>query len=346
MVRRAFAEQSRFCAQLGSPFTALLCDVFAARLDDSTEIGKALLSWSGDPSPKADSLPLRVAGAVHGLARTGRCPALSKCYPPNALPDATMLWNAIAPLLDSEQTHFKQYLQQAPQTNEVGRSALLLAGLLEVAQCTRTPLRLFEIGASAGLNLIPDRYRYQFGSVAWGSADARLCLQPQWSGGVPPVDASLDIVGRYGVDLNPLDLADSEQRARLLSYVWADQVDRLVRVEAAIDTALEALPVIERMDAADWLERYLKVDGEVGVTQVLTHSIVWSYLSQATRGRIEAHVHACAAHANSERPLAWVRFELTNDASTAALSVTIWPGGVTRELALGHPHGSKVHYLG
>lgn len=345
MIRTAFAEQARFCMQLGSPLTALVCHVFAQRLDESTAISARIMQWSGDPSAKADSLPLRVAGAVHALARSGRHAALADCYPPNLLPDAEVLWRAIAPLLVTEQIHFEQYLQHAPQTNEVGRSALLMAGLLEVTRQTRLPLRLFEIGASAGLNLILDRYRYVFGAVEWGSAAARLCLQPEWSGSAPAVNESLNVIARHGVDLNPLDLGDERERERLKSYVWADQAERLQRIDAAIATALPDLPRIERMDAADWLTERMKVDGEEGVTQVLMHSIVWGYLSDSTRQRIEAHLDRCANHASKQRPLAWVRFELNAQSDAAELRVTTWPGPLTKLLAVGHPHGTVVRYL-
>jgi hypothetical protein len=323
-----------------------VCAAFAERLSDATATGASLIGWPGDPSAKADSVPLRVAGALHALARDEHHPELAACYPPNDLPDAHTLWRAIEPLLESEQSHFNQYLQHAPQTNEVGRSALLMAGLLEIAKHTKQPkLQLFEIGASAGLNLILDRYRYRFGGAKWGNQNARLCLRPAWSGDAPPVDASIEVIERRGVDLNPLDLSNPEERARMLSYVWADQTDRFARIESAIDAALEDLPAIDREDAADWLEQRLHVEGTTGITRVLMHSIVWNYLSDATRNRIEAHLHSCAANSNRQCPLAWMRFELNDDVNAAVLRVTVWPDGETKDLALGHPHGSRVEYL-
>ena len=344
-VIQAFQEQARYCSQLGSLFTARLCASFVERLDHSTATGRLLLQWPGDPGPKADSVPLRMMGALHALARDGRHAELAACYPPHPIPDVDTVWSAIAPLLDAEQSHFEEYLRHAPQTNEVGRSTVLMAGLLEVASCTKTPLRLFEIGASAGLNLILDRYRYRFGDAEWGNPSARLCLAPAWSGDAPPVNVDINVVDRRGVDLNPLNLSDASERARLLSYVWADQTERLKRIEAAIDTALESPASVDRMDAAEWLETRLHLQGDEGVTRVLMHSIVWSYLSEATRKRIEEHMHECARHASLKRPLAWVRFEFTDDASTVSLRVSLWPHGETKDLAVGHPHGSSLKYL-
>lgn len=344
-VLSAFAEQGRLCVQFGSPFTAQLCAAFSERLDDSTAIGHRLINWHGDPSAKADSLPLRVAGALHALARDGSHRELAACYPPNPPPDANRLWSAITRCLDSELAHFEQYLREAPQTNEVGRSTLLMAGLLEIANRTRTRLRLFEIGSSAGLNLVLDRYRYCFGNARWGDPNARLCLQPIWTGDPPPIEAPIDVAGRSGVDLNPLDLRSPHARARLISYVWADQTERIGRLEAAIEAALLDPPMVERMDAADWLEARMHVDGELGVTQVLMHSIVWSYLADFTQARIEAHLLACAARSSTQRRVAWIRFELDPSANTAVLRATVWPQNQTVDLARAHPHGSSVEYL-
>ncbi len=343
-VLQAFAEQAHFCTELGSPLTGQLCLAFSQSLDEATKVGAALANLS-DRFAKNDLVPIRVMGALHALARDGHHPELAAYYPPNPVADTGALWGAIAPLLDSEHAHFERYLQQVPQTNEVGRSALLMAGLLEVANYTRTPLRLFEIGASAGLNLILDRYRYRFGDAVWGDANAKLCLQPTWIGESPPVAARLEVLERFGADINPLNLGDRQERARVLSYIWADQLDRFTRIEAAIETALLDLPCIERMDAADWLEARMNVHGDAGVTQVLMHSVVWQYLADATRARIEAHMLACAAKASMQRPLAWVRFELNEGSSDAVLSVTVWPEGQSRELATAHAHGSSVKYL-
>ena len=83
-VRKSFVEQAEWCLKLGSPFTALLCQTLASHLDDDTAIGGYILAWAGDPRAAADALPLRVAGALHALARD--VPALAALYPPAPLP--------------------------------------------------------------------------------------------------------------------------------------------------------------------------------------------------------------------------------------------------------------------
>ena len=339
IVREAFRDQARWCDQLGSPFTARVCRLCAELLGADIPIATSILDWPGDPSVKADSVPLRVAGALHYLARSGRSPALRAAYPPHAANDDE-LWTAISPALSAHENVFRSYLDTAPQTNEVMRSAALLPGLLRIAELTHPRLDLYEIGASAGLNLILDRYRYQFGSATWGDGSSPLLLKPQWGGPAPPVGASLSIHSRRGVDLNPIDLRGEDARDRLLSYVWADQTERLQRLTAAISLWLRDPPSIERADAAPWLEQSPITQAKAGTTRVLFHSVTWSYLPEATRDRITRFMRACGEQADERSPLAWLRFELSPKG--AELQLTRWPGDADVLLATGHPHGTMV----
>jgi hypothetical protein len=353
-VRQAFEEQARFCAQLGSPFTALLCRVLAEGLDGSSAIERYILEWPGDPSAFADSVPLRVAGALHERVRAGRGGALAPLYPPHPLPSAAALLAAARGVLAEESGFVREFLQFPPQTNEVGRSAALIAGWLEIASRTGLPLSLFEIGSSAGLNLIADRYAYRFGDVPWApAADAHggsglsfagLTLRCGWTGRRPALDAALRVQSRRGCDRHPLQLADAAQRERLMAYVWADQHERLERLGAAI-RALLADPVrVETSDAADWIESVLGPRAAPGVARVVFHSLVWSYLGRPARERIAAHLARIGAAASADRPLAWLRFELAGKDEAAALHLTMWPGGAEELLARAHPHGAWIRW--
>ena len=343
-VRNSFLEQAQWCRKLGSPFTALLCETLARELDGDSAVGREILGWPGDPRGTADALALRVAAALHALARGAGEHALSAVFPPAPLPDTQELWRACRNAFANER-HFRDYLAVAPQTNEVGRSGVLIAGLLLFARRFGVATHLYEIGASAGLNLHLDRYRYRFGEARWGDPAASLELAPAWSGHAPPVDAGLRVASRQGSDIAPIDISSAAERARLLSYVWADQFERRRRIELAIDTALAQPIRIEAMDAADWVElRLPPQDAARDGGRVLFHSVFWNYLSPATRGRIEARVAACGAAATDARPFGWLRFEL--DASgQAALQLTSWPGEETLLAATAHPHGSSVTYL-
>jgi hypothetical protein len=151
-VRQAFVEQASHCRALGSPFTAQVCRVIGRRLDMETPVGRAILGWRGDPSPLADCVPLRIAGALHALARSQGDGALTELYPPRPMPADGRLWDAIRAAVSAHPNVFLDYLARTPQTNEVARAAPLMLGLLHLTRERQLPIVLREIGASAGLN--------------------------------------------------------------------------------------------------------------------------------------------------------------------------------------------------
>ena len=91
-VRQAFLDQAQYCDALGSPFTARVCRLFAQRLAPGGAVADTILNWSGDPSSKADSVPLRIAGCLHALVLEGRDAALAAAYPPTATEPYPALW--------------------------------------------------------------------------------------------------------------------------------------------------------------------------------------------------------------------------------------------------------------
>lgn len=289
-----------------------------------------------------DSVPLRIAGALHHLASTGLCALLAAVYPPAEVGDDA-LWRGILAALDGHAEVIDSYLATPPQTNEVMRSAALLPGLLRIAERTRLPLAIYELGVSAGLNLVLDRYRYRFGDAEWGDADSPVLIAPQWSGASPPVTASLKIASRCGVDLHPVNLRDAAARARLRSYVWVDQAARLQRLDAAMQLWLDDAPEIAAGDAAQWLEQSTITEAVPGRTRVLMHSVAWSYFPQGVQRRITALMESAGAAASVDAPLAWLSFELSKEG--ADLRLRLWPDGSDRLLASGHPHGNTIHWL-
>lgn len=342
IVRLAFTRQAEYCRRLGSPFTACLCGALASDLDASSAAGRAILGWTGDPSPLADNAPLRTIGALNALVRAHAAPYLAELYPPNPLPRGGELGRAALRALHEHSAHVLAFLRTPPQTNEVGRSAVLIGGFLTIACRTALPLEVYEIGSSAGLNLRLDCYQYRFGEAAWGAPDAALHLAPCWEGPPPPVGVALAIHSRRGCDANPVDLRSETARERLAAHVWADQADRIRRIEAAIEIA-SSLPVdIDCAEAADWVERQMEVAPARRSARVLFHSVVWSYLPEESRTRIRAHLSRVGAVASSNAPLAWLRLEL---ADPPELRLTLWPSGEETLLARAHPHGAWVRWL-
>src|SRR3984957_18994294 len=182
----AFDKQIGWCEKLGSPFTARLLTILRDDIAAGGASAELALGWPGDPV--ADALALRMAGALRALALTGSAPALVPCYPPSAAP-VEPLRPLVLDVVREHQSGIRAFLVSPPQTNEVGRSGVLVGGFLEIAKETGLPLLCLEIGASAGLNTIWDRYHYRLGAVGWGDPQSPVSLAPSWEGPSPPVDA-------------------------------------------------------------------------------------------------------------------------------------------------------------
>ncbi|MFY9512201.1 MAG: DUF2332 family protein, partial [Rubrivivax sp.] len=177
----AFERQVGWCRQ-PSPFTAQLLERSRLWLLADAQAHDQLAGVAADPLAAATAL--RWAGGLHHLALRGLQPWVD-LWPPAAGASDAALDAAIRLAWQTQRPALQAALANAPQTNEVQRSAALLPGLLHVAARTGLPLALNEIGASAGLNLWPDRRRYDYGGWAWGAADAALALACEWRGTVP-----------------------------------------------------------------------------------------------------------------------------------------------------------------
>ncbi|MDB5693614.1 MAG: hypothetical protein JWO81_2677 [Alphaproteobacteria bacterium] len=339
-VRAAFVTQAGWCDRLGAPFTALLCRLLGDRLGRSTELGRQVLRWPGNGDPFVDALALRLCGGLHALVRRGDAPSLAQFYPPSDMPEAESLWAALRPVLADPA--LLPWLGGAPQTNEVGRAALLMSGLLVIADRFPQPLELLELGASAGLNLHLDNYGYDLGGLHAGDPASPLRLKPNWTG-PPPPDRAVAIAGRRGVDLNPLD--PRQDGERLLAYVWPDQQARIARLETALALAAGDPPLVDRGDAAEWLEARLAEPAAGGVTRVVLHSVAFHYFPAATQARITAMIAEAGATAAEESPLAWLRYETEPDEDRFTLRLRLWPSGEERLLASCDPHGNRVDWL-
>lgn len=329
----ALEDQARSCDALGSPFTARLLRLLARRLQPGTPLADRLLGWPGDITSRGQSVPLRLAGALNALVLSGRDPALRGAWPPRTVPDEE-LWPAVESALANHADTIGHFLDSPPQTNEVGRSAVLIAAGHWLTDRFGLPLHLSELGASAGLNLNWDRYRLALGTQAYGPGDAALTLAPENRGALPPA-ARPAIAGRRGVDLAPPDLADPDQRRRLLAYVWPDQTARVERLAAALSLPQ---PPVDRGDGADWLAARLAAPAPSGL-HLVYHTIAWQYFGKATQTACRAALAAAGARATPEAPLAHLAMEADGAGPGAGLTLTLWPGGETLTLGRADFHG-------
>jgi hypothetical protein len=208
------------------------------------------------------------------------------------------------------------------------------------------PLTLHEIGSSAGLNLLFDRFHYRYGDAEWGDAASPVRLAPEVRGNPVLVHGQLEIVERAGSDIAPVDVATAEDRLRLKSYIWADQAMRLQRLDAALSLAAMQPFELMKADAAAFVRQSL-ASRQGGAAYVLFHSIMWQYLPEATKASISADLQSAGVAATADAPIAWLRMEpLSTTDKHATLSLTLWPGGETRRLARCDYHGRWIEWLG
>ena len=339
----AFRMQSRLCAVSGSPIYSALLARAASDLEAGGRFAELVADYEGEPH--LDALPLRILARVHALVLSGDAPGLAAFYPSaGGAFDEQAAWRA---LLEVAETHAARLRRAATswrvQTNEVCRSAALLPGFLHIARCTGLPLRVREIGASAGLNLIFDRYRYALGPHHWGDPDARLLVETTWTGSAPDLGAALRVADRRGCDVAPIDASIPDERRRLVLFIWPEQRERLVRLRAALAILADELPAIAALRAGEFVAR--ECAPAAGFATVLFHSVVWWYLPEPERAEVTASMEAAGAAASRSAPIAWLRLE---GASTeqAELRLRIWPGGDDRLIATSHWHGAWVRWLG
>ncbi len=223
------------------------------------------------------------------------------------------------------------------QTNEVGRCALLLPALYTVAsQSGHLPLALIEVGASAGLNLLWDRYAYDYGTGRpYGSSP--LVLTCELRGSVPPPlpDTPPAVSERVGLDLNPIDIRDDDAVRWLRALVWPDQPHRMRRLETAIILAQQKPP---RLIAGDALARLpdLLAAAPLDTAVCVYHSFVLNQISQESRDQyynlLADYSHRCDLY---DVALEWI------GTPTPEIVLRAFHGGDVREtlLAACEPHG-------
>jgi len=359
----AFRLQAHFCAELEAPLYAELMTRAADDIEAGGPVAAVLDGWVGRPMP--DALPLRLAGAVHRMVLAGEAPELARFYPSaGGAPRWPETWDAIRALLASRADEIRPALARQVQTNEIRRSAALLGGFLAIARATGLPLRLLEIGCSAGLNQFWDRYRYELAEcdehrppaadaewcAVWGDPAAEVVVRCGWHGSravltdASPLAARALVRERAGCDIAPIDVRDPAQALTLESFIWPEHLQRLAQLRSAIAAARRDPPRLTRSGAGDWLAAQLG-RSTPGTATTVFHSIMWWYLSEEERARVTALVEAAGARATEAAPLAWLRLEILG-APHADLRLTRWPGGEERLLAHADAQGRWVAWRG
>ena len=328
-VRQAIAWQAEHSTRADAPCTGRVIRAELAILETDTGLARRMENWAG--LTLRDAMPLRVAGGLHHLLLTGEDRRLEPVYA-GLLTDQQAIDEVVADMAIRYDARLIPWLDSPPQTNEAGRSASIMAGLLWLSGRLGQKFEMNEIGASAGVNTMMDRYFYDLGGVQVGPAQTPMRIVPEWRGPPPPA-APVEIVAIRGSDM------------RLKAYVWPDAVERMDRIDAAIALAAESPPDLAAMDAALFVGQMLARRQESGVTRALYHSVMWQYLPPATQQRITQAMEAAGASAAPDKPLAWIRVETNRATFRHELRVRYWPGGEEWvQLGEAHPHGAWVEW--
>lgn len=320
-IASTFTAQAKWCDRLGSPLYGYLMRCAALDLVRGGPTWTVLDDVPPAPVGGDHALPLRLMAGVHRLVLEGKAPALASSYRGAAGRTHHGVWPAFIDVVSEHTSELRGAMYRPVQTNEPGRSAALLGGFLVAGRATSGRLRILELGASAGLNLRWDMFRYEAGNAAWGDPRSPVKLRNFFIAGVPPLHLPATVVERAGCDLNPLDPQSEEDRLTLRSLVWPDQHARMAVLDAALNLA-ERTPVqIDCADAAEWLGHQL--DRTVsGVTTVVFHSFFEQYPGEATRARLHELLMYAASRATADAPLAHLRMEWGQDG--ADIELTVW----------------------
>ena len=283
-----------------------------------------LHAWLAD-LPRAKQQPNLVFAAArwHGAPAPGEYAALK------------------AVLLEQERAVKDTIRTRATQTNEVGR----LTSLTPVLGTIGGPLALVEVGASAGLCLLPDRYDYAWSGAGTLTGSGGPTLSAATSGPVPVPAAHPDVVWRAGVDLNPLDVTDDDAAAWLEILVWPEQDERRARLRAALEVTRREPPYVVRGDLREQLPALLAEAGRHG-TPVVFHSAVAAYLADAEREILHDEMAALVADGachwiSNEAPHVLPRVTGENDPGPGRFVLAL--DGLP--VGFAHGHGHSLEWL-
>jgi hypothetical protein len=339
---RLLRWQADACRELGSP---LYGDLLTHAADDLMAGGPTAEVLRGHFDDRLSSvLALRLLGGVHALALSGRAPELAAFYPScggivESEPGSPGAWIALRGILAGQSDTVRGWLDRPPQTNEVGRAAALLGALRHLAAAASMPIRLAEVGASAGLNLRADHFFVSGPAGQYGNPESPVRLAEGWQGTPLPL-SRIEVVERTGGDLAPVDPLSEQGRLTLTAYVWPDQAGRLTRLRGAFEVARQ-VPADLRAESASATVARLKL--EPGSWTVLWHSIFRQYLSDVQRAELADGVAALGASATDSARFAYVYLEQSR-AGGCPVTLTTWPGGHRQVLGTAPAHGLPVRW--
>lgn len=292
--------------------------------------------------------PSLLLGAVHYLLATTDHP-LRRFYPaltenPAPAPEHDDPWPDLQTFINEHRDQITHLVAtRLVQTHEVGRSTYLHAGLLAAQQLAQTPLAAIEIGPSAGLTLLTDRYAYNYGTGhIHGDPQSPLTLNCELRGPLrPPLEQPLTIAWRSGIDLNPLDLSIDDDRNWLRALVWPDHPQRARRLDTAFAAAQRGpLPTLHQGDVLEHLATLLD-QAPKHTTACVYHTAVTAHFTPQARQTY----HRALQELSTRRRILWLRAEPGQEPRLRVSDLK--DGRALSDTALGHyhPHGAWLQWL-
>jgi len=218
------------------------------------------------------------------------------------------------------------------QTNESKRCVALLPAIWSTGL---ERFHLIEIGASAGLNLAMDHYRYSWDGVEWGPSGSPVVLEAASRGGRPQ-PRSIEVLSRRGLDLNPIDLEDADDRSWLVALIWPEHIERRARLEKAIEVAEHVPMEMIEGDATETMPEVLSSLPK-GEPVVVMNSMALMQFGRAQRESLYRSI----AEAGSARPVRRVSFEILA-AGDEWVTIAADFGRGLAQIGQAHPHGEWI----
>lgn len=312
------------------------------------------------------AVPLRFIAALHYIKLNRVEDKFISIFPDSSTAQAysdAHKFHIISDIIIQYQQRIIEFMKHEPQTNEINRSTTLLIGMLYVMKLfNNTRLSCYEIGSSAGLNTLFHRYCHNIqtidrhggiSAVKIGDINSSVQCTSDWITPLPTSLTSLNITSDHitvrGSDRSPVDLHDSDSVTRLQSYVWPDNIDRLYRLQSALELAQSMNVHIDQYDACEYVLSYVKLHSNA--ITILYHTIVWQYLTHEAKHRIEQHMIELGRQATYDSPLVWLCMESTDQVDMSyTVQCRIWPNASQHThqlpdriiLAYCHAHGTWI----
>ncbi len=300
----------------------------------------ALLSMAADATPGQPAANLILAAVQYLLLFEDPDPALARFYPTlTDRPDAPeSAYQAFHDYCIRHEARIRALVStRRTNTNEVGRCACLLPAFHLVSDAVKgRALTMIELGPSAGLNLLWDRFFYDYGEGRTiGDADSAVRIGCAAEGDLPLGPGQPAVADRCGLEISPVDLRDLETRRWLRALIWPEQVERTERLDAAIALALADPEPVRAGDAAALLPGLL-AEAPEGEPVCVYHSLVHYQMPDTVRAMIDDALRAAAR----TRPVFRIAYEGTPGPDCAVAITRYHEDAASARHALCHPHGT------